>query len=294
VHETGLLERLAHGGTAAELARDLGLDVRAVRIAADALVAHGHARRDGDRWTLTVRGAQLVAPGDGADPLGGALLEAREMAAQVRLADVLRTGAPRDDLSGGDPAARGRFMRAMRRVAAPRARATVAALPAPADGGRLLDVGGAPGSYAIPFARAGWDVTVVDLAETLEVTGALLDRAGVAWVAGDITAGLPPGEWDAVYLGNVVHLFGPADAEALVLRAGAALRPGGRLAVQEVVSGLADPAPGFGVTMLAGTREGEAYGVDDLRRWMRDAGCPVHAIVAVEPRAHHLLLGVRR
>jgi hypothetical protein len=46
--------------------------------------------------------------------------------------------------------------------------------------------------------------------------------------------------------------------------------------------------------MLAGTEAGEAYGLPTLSGWMAEAGCPVHAVVAVEPGRHHLLVGERR
>jgi O-methyltransferase domain len=113
-------------------------------------------------------------------------------------------------------------------------------------------------------------------------------------VVGDMTRELPPGPWDAVYLGNVVHLFPAPEAEALVARAGAALAPGGVLAIQEVVLGRASVAARFGVTMLVGTEGGEAYAEDDYREWMAAAGCPLEEVVEVQHDRHHLMLGRRR
>lgn len=184
-------------------------------------------------------------------------------------------------------------MRAMRHVSAPRAVVTAGAVGAPRGRGRLLDVGGAPGTYARAFAAAGWDVTVLDLPGTLEITAAELRAAGVAAVAGDVTRALPAGPWDAVYLGNVLHLLGPAAAERLLARAGAALAPGGVLAVQEVVGGLSGQAPSFAVLMLMATPEGEVHREHDYRRWMAAAGCPVERLVALEGGWHHLVLGRR-
>ncbi len=105
---------------------------------------------------------------------------------------------------------------------------------------------------------------------------------------------LPDSPWDAVYLGNVVHLFGPEHAAAIVARAGAAIAPGGVLAIQEVVLGLATVAARFGVPMLLGTEAGEAYADDDYRGWMADAGCALEQIVEVQQDRHHLMLGRRR
>jgi hypothetical protein len=292
--DTGLLAGFAAPATTEAVAAATGLDPRATRIVATALLRLGHLEETGDgALRLSASGAALAAPpGPDHDPLGEVELEARSIASHLRLAEALRGGAPPDDVSGGDRATRERFMRAMRHIAGARAPETVAAVGPPAGGGRLLDVGGAPGTYARAFAAAGWRVTVLDLPDTLEVGAPDLGAAGIAAVAGDMTAALPEGPWDAVYLGNVVHLLGPDEAAALVARAGAALAPGGLLAVQEVL-GDAGPQIGFGVMMLLSTPAGDAYTADRHRAWMAAAGCPVERLVEIDGGAHHLLIGRR-
>jgi SAM-dependent methyltransferase len=291
--ETGLLEAFAPAREPADAARTAGLDPRAVRIVAAALADLGYLAGDGEgRLALAPAGAALVAPGaDGADVSGGLHLEARAMRSHLALPSALRTGRPADDVSAGDPETLDRFMRAMRHIAAPRAPVSVAAVGRPPEGGRLLDVGGAPGTYARAFAGAGWKVTVLDLPDALAVAGAGLEAAGIATVAGDATVALPQGPWDAVYLGNLVHLFGPDAAAALVARAGAALRRGGLLAVQEVLGDASPQGPGFGVMMLVSTPGGDAYPEARYREWMAAAGCPVERVVPLEEGWHHLMLG---
>lgn len=167
-------------------------------------------------------------------------------------------------------------------------------MPPPDVGATLLDVGGAPGTYAAAFIAAGWEVTVVDQAAQIEIEAENLRAIGAAAVVGDMTRELPPGPWGAVYLGNVVHLFGHDQAAAIVARAGAVIAPGGVLAIQEVVLGRATVAARFGVTMLLGTEAGEAFTEDDYRGWMAAAGCPLQQIVEVQEGRHHLFLGRRR
>jgi SAM-dependent methyltransferase len=292
--DTGLLHHFAVAGAPADAAVALGLDARATRVVCRALHELGHLTGDEDgRFQLSERGRALIDTDHG-DPIGGIALSVRDMRAHLDLPQVMRSGTPRDDLSRGDEATRVRFMRAMRDVAAPRAQRTAAAMPAPRAGATLLDVGGAPGTYAAAFAAAGWEVTVVDQAAQIEVEAENLGAIGAAAVVGDMTRELPEGRWDAVYLGNVVHLFGPEQAAALVARAGAAIAPGGVLAIQEVVLGRATVAACFGVTMLLGTEAGEAYADDDYRGWMADAGCPLEQVVEVQQNRHHLMLGRRR
>jgi SAM-dependent methyltransferase len=292
--ETGLLGAFATRRTPAAAAREAGLDPRAARIVATALTDLGYLEGDDGGLALTPRGARaLVPPGDGTDLVGGLHLEARAMRSHLALADALREGRPVDDVSAGDRAAVERFMRAMRHIGALRVPVTVAEVGQPPEGGRLLDVGGAPGAYAAAFAEAGWEVTVLDLPAALAVTEAALEEAGVRTVAGDATEALPDGPWDAVYLGNLAHLFGPEDAAALVARAGGALRPGGLLAVQEVLGDVSPQGAGFGVMMLLSTSAGEAYPEGRYREWMAAAGCPVERVVPLEEGWHHLLLGRR-
>ena len=292
--QTGMYARLADPASPEQVASELGLDPRATRITIAALIDRGWCIEDGRHVGLSARARAASGPAPSDPDLAEVLLTAREIAAYQRLEGTLRTGTPSHDVSAGDTTTRRRFLEAMRAIAARRSAATMRALPAPPRGGRLLDVGGGPGTYAHAFREHGWQVTVIDLPESLELAGDDLARWGVAQIAGDITEGLPDGPWDCVYLGNVTHLFGPELAAALVVRAGAILAPGGRLAIQDVVRGLAVPAALFGVTMLVGTRAGEVYDQETYARWMEAAACPLETVVAAEPERHHLLIGRRR
>ena len=122
--ETGLLAALEEARPVDQAADATGLDRRAARIVSTALVGLGYLEEDGDGLRATGRARALLAPaGDGADPAGELHLEARAMRSHLGLEETLRSGRPVDDVSGGDRATVERFMRAMRNVAAPRARA---------------------------------------------------------------------------------------------------------------------------------------------------------------------------
>jgi SAM-dependent methyltransferase len=293
--ETGLLAGFRDGASPADAARAAGLDARAAGIVARALADAGllAPAGDGDALQTTARGDALLAPaGDGTDAAGGLFLEARAIRSHLALADTLRTGTPPDDVSLGDRPTRERFMRAMRDVTAPRIPEVLAAVGPPPPGGRMLDVGGAPGVHARAFAAAGWDVTVLDLPETLEIGADDLRAADVATVPGDATEALPEGPWDAVHLGNIAHLLDREGAAALIARAGALLRPGGLLLIGEVL-GDHPQGPGFGVMMLVSTPGGDAWTEADHREWMAAAGAPLERLVPVQAGWHHLLVGRR-
>jgi hypothetical protein len=134
---------------------------------------------------------------------------------------------------------------------------------------------------------------VLDLPETLEIGAPDLRAAGIACVAGDAGEGLPDGPWDAVHLGNIVHLLDRDAAAALVARAAAVLRPGGLLLIGEVLGDRSPQGPGFGVMMLVSTPGGDAWTEEAYRAWMAAAGAPLERVVAVEDGWHHLLIGRR-
>lgn len=99
---------------------------------------------------------------------------------------------------------------------------------------RVLDVGGGDGRDAVPLARAGHDVTIVDPSEAwLAEAIRRADGAGVevATVCGGLDE-LPAGEWDLVMCHFVLRYRPPAvgDIDALARR----VRPGGRLSVMDV------------------------------------------------------------
>lgn len=291
---TGVVEAFSDPSSATDAAARCGLDTRATGVVARALGGFGYLDHAGEVFSLTDRGRELLAPApDGRDPAAEILLAERAIAAHLRLSEALRDGHPVDDVSHAPPDEHARFMRAMRNTASRRVPATLAAVGPPPAGGRLLDAGGAPGTYARAFARAGWRVTVLDIPDALALTRAGLEADGIDVVSGDMTADLPPGPWDAVYLGNVTHLFDAPTVRDLLARAGRALAHGGLLAVQDMVRGMSGQAARFAVLMLLGTEGGDTYDEAGYRAWMAEAGCPVERIVDVEEGWHQLILGRR-
>lgn len=99
---------------------------------------------------------------------------------------------------------------------------------------RVLDVGGGDGMDALPLARAGHDVTIVDPSEAWLAEArrrADGEQLGIRTVQAGLDD-LPDGEWDLV-LCHFVLRYRPAEARDLAALA-ARVRPGGRLSVMDV------------------------------------------------------------
>lgn len=124
------------------------------------------------------------------------------------------------------------------------------------DGLRILDVGGGDGLDAIPLARAGHDVTILDpTAGWLVEAHRRAEEAGTALTT--LEGGLddlPPGEWDLV-LCHFVLRYRNADA-ADVAKLARCVRPGGRLSLVD-----ANPAA---TVLFRLTRQGPAAALDEL------------------------------
>lgn len=110
----------------------------------------------------------------------------------------------------------------------------------PAPPGRLLDVGGGPGTYAAPLARRGYQVHLVDplplhVRQAREVAGGE-PAARFTCARGDARElAEADASQDAVLLfGPLYHLTEAADRQQALSEARRVLRPGGRLVAMAI------------------------------------------------------------
>jgi SAM-dependent methyltransferase len=149
--------------------------------------------------------------------------------------------------------------------------ACVATLPGT---GRVLDLGGGHGAYALELRRRGCMVTMQDLPGVIEIASedGRLPDAGVDLVAADMFDTLAPGPFDVVLCATVTNMFDAERNRDLLKRVRSVLAPGGALVI---VSYLRDRNPVgavFGVQMLVATPGGDAHGEADYREWLAEAG----------------------
>ena len=147
----------------------------------------------------------------------------------------------------------------------------------------VLDVACGSGLYSLTFA-AGQPharVTLLDWANVLALTQANVERLGLASrtsvIEGDVFTVPLGGPYDLVVASHIFHHFSEDRCVELLERLAGALKPDGRLAINEFTAlsdrPEEDPVPYlFSVLMLAWTREGEAYPVSTYRRLLDAAG----------------------
>jgi SAM-dependent methyltransferase len=167
------------------------------------------------------------------------------------------------------------FAEATFRDAVPKARKMIDLLGRPPKGLAVLDLACGSGAYGATFAGAGADVTLFDQANVLKRTRKLV-RSNVRYAAGDLFKTPFGGPYDVILASHVFHHFDARACQVLARKIAKALKPGGRLVIQEFVADEGrskKPQPlMFAVTMLVWTKAGDAYRVSDYRGWLRTAG----------------------
>jgi SAM-dependent methyltransferase len=281
--ELGLFSRLDAPSTAAELAAALGVDQRRLAILLHALVAAGALElRDGRfengpeaRRYLSANSPDYVGRLDRilGDIWAGAL----------RTAQSVHEGRPaaEHDFHAMSDAQLTAYFEGLD-PGAYQAGQALADVLAPAEGLRIVDIGGGFGGLAralrerLPAAQ----LTLVELPAVASLAARHLERAGVDGIEidpADICRTTPSGPYDVVVLKSVLQTLSPADARAALANVRACLVPGGRLYVMGagiLEDDRVSPAAAalFNIAFINFYRDGEARTLSEHHEWLHAAG----------------------
>lgn len=145
---------------------------------------------------------------------------------------------------------------------------------------RLLDLGGGPGTYAMAFARKNIEVTLLDFPETLKIAKRLISGSGlenkIKLLPGDFAKTCLGIDYDMVFISQILHAYNDRDCRSILKKSSAALRPGGRVVIQEFYldETKTNPPQGaiFAINMLVNTTGGRTYTKEEISSWMKKAG----------------------
>lgn len=176
----------------------------------------------------------------------------------------------------------------------------------------MLDVGGSVGHLAREFARRGVKTSLFDQEEVLPIAREFLGRefsseeccggetgtagsaaGAITLLAGDFTVALPPGPFDLVYFGNVLHIYGPETNARAARDAYGITVPGGTVAIQDYVWGRGPDAALFAVNMLRSTVDGGVWTEDQHREWLSGAGFVDIEVLDLDTSGAQLVFGRR-
>lgn len=273
----GLFRELMSGGkTAAELAEACGTVLRPTQLVLDALVPLGVVvEADGQTYGLSPLGQML---------LGGSY---RNLGDEYwsHLPSFLASGEPLIKMDAvaqseshyqSQAAILGWMLSPAARSAARLLRET---LP---PGAAILDVGSGSAVWSLTLAKETSDATVtaIDWKAVLEVAMETAEKLGLpnrlTTIAGNYhEVEFPVGTFDLVILANVTHLESPDGNRHLIAKARQALKPGGRIAIIDVLPGQSQGDLNrtlYTLGLALRTERGRVYSTEELTALLRERG----------------------
>ncbi len=271
--------------SALELAREKGLDARAATRVLDCLVTFGLLEKQDSVYKPTENGAfysslhpQTVLP--------MILHMNRLWDTWSNLTEVVKQGGHPEHEPGiqgiqMDDEGWKSFIGAMH-VAGRELALTIANDYDPGRFKRLLDIGGASGTYTIAFLLRNPAMTAVlfDLGNVVPMARERLLKEGIAnrveLVAGNFYEDELPKGCDLALLSAIIHQNSPARNLELYTKILSALEPGGTLLIRDHImdeSRTKPPAGAmFAINMLVNTRGGDTYTFREVKEGLEKAG----------------------
>ena len=147
---------------------------------------------------------------------------------------------------------------------------------------RLLDIGGATGTYIMAFLETNPKMTAVlfDLPDVIPMAEKRLERKGllerVELVSGDFYKDELPKGCDLALLSAIIHQNSPQENLDLYHKIHRALEPGGKVLIRDHVmdTDRTSPPQGtlFAINMLVNTEGGDTYTFDEIKDCLSAAG----------------------
>ncbi len=147
---------------------------------------------------------------------------------------------------------------------------------------KLLDVGGASGTYTIAFLQAEPEMraTIFDQPEVIDMAKDRLTKEGLLHrtdlVPGDFYTDELPGGHDLALISAIIHQNSPKQNLDLYRKVYRALEAGGRIVIRDQIMNpdRTTPRPGaiFAINMLVATEGGNTYTFDEIKDGLSEAG----------------------
>lgn len=269
-----LFDRLRKAVSAPSLARAMRLDPRATEILLNALTGIGLLKkgRDGTYRNTSVTSRYLVT---GSRHYQGDIVRHASVMWDnwAALDSVIRTGLPARRAMDNES-----FIMGMHNLSVLRADALVKAVGLKGVE-TMLDLGGGPGTNAFKMAQKGVKATIFDLPETIRIAKRVARHEGVkglTFISGDFHVDDIGSGYDLILLSQILHAFSVKDNRRLIGKCRQALKPGGRVVIQEfpISERMTAPPSGalFSVNMLVGTSAGRCYRRSEMKEWLKRGG----------------------
>ncbi|MDR3183373.1 MAG: methyltransferase domain-containing protein [Planctomycetaceae bacterium] len=272
--------------TAGELSQIISTDLRGTACLLDALAAAGYLVKKDDAYSVADDFQDYLDRRSPVTYIPMIRHRACVQRAWTRLSEAVKTGTPPKTEPSilGAAEDRNSFIWAMNSVAQHIAGDVLESLRSAGllSFQKLLDIGGASGTYTQAFLNAlpKSAVTIFDLpvgiaAARKRFTASEYEQR-VQFAEGDILKNDFPTGFDFAWISAIIHQFDSAECRILYQKTYQALNPGGKVAVRDFImhSDRTQPKAGafFGVDMLVETPHGQVYTFDEVRSGLESAG----------------------
>lgn len=268
--------------TANDLAEVLGLDLNATTRLLDCLVVYGFLKKDEGLYHNTEKGAVLSA--DHQETVRPMVLHMDHLwTTWSQLTEMVRKGKDLQTKPGlkFDEKSMKAFIGAMH-IAAKDLSLEIAEAYNLDPYNKLLDIGGASGTYSIAFIRKNPKMRafIFDLKEVIPLAKERLEEEGlfdrVEFVGGDFYKDEFPTGCDLALLSAIIHQNSIEENVDLFLKIHRALEPGGAILIRDHImdeSRTKPPAGAiFALNMLVNTRGGDTYTFLEVKEALEKAG----------------------
>jgi len=282
----GLFDALADKPLpAAALAGRIGTESRATEKLLNALVGAGYLRYRGGQYGLARIARKWLVSGSRRSLHDNMLHRFIEWKAVEHCEDFVRTGKPLDIHENMQPDDWAIYQKGMRSLAGLSADEVARRLKVPAGARTMLDLGGSHGYYSVALCRRhpGLTSTIIDLPAAVKMAEPILLRENmgdrIRYRPADVlTADLGEGQ-DLVFVSQLVHHFSADANHDLMARIARVLRPGGVVAVLEIIRPRLPGATGQTGAVLdlffAAVSASGSWSLAEMAGWQREAGLRV-------------------
>lgn len=285
--ELDIFTVIAEGNIApAAIAQHCKAAERGVRILCDFLTIHGFLTKENGKYGLAPDAAAFLNRHSPAYLAGATefLLTARIRRGHERLTEAVRRGGTALGLGSLEPENPDwvEFARSMKPLMTYPAEVMAAELRKSGEARKVLDVAAGHGVFGIAVARQNPSAHVyaADWRNVLEVAQENARAAGIAerhhLIPGDAFETEFGTGYDLVLITNFLHHFDIPTCTKFLRKVHAALAPGGRAAIVDLVPNadrISPPtAAAFSMMMLAMTPSGDAFTLAEYEQMARDAG----------------------
>lgn len=298
--DVGVFAAVEKSGKLADIASYCHSSVRGMRLLLDACVAEGLLGKNGDEYFNTPSSRMALVPGGKAD-LTRAIRYNRDVyPAWGKLKEFVLSGNPveKPEIHLGEDTERTKdFAASMFSRAFGIGRGVV---PMMELKGRVLDLAGGPGAYAILMAKDNENISVVtmDLPAISGEAEKYVEQHGlksrIECRKGDYHVDeYEEASYDVVTIFGALHQESPNDIVDILKRAHKALKKGGKIYILDMMTDATHCNPTFSalfaVNMALTTENGWVFSYDELSSYLSEAGFSGFSVTNVPPPMPHAL-----